>query len=101
MFPANSAISFSYSNLLKLCYCEIRCLPGHKFQLCCTTKKSRFLYLRLYFAVVSAIAVKSSDPSSFLDVFFVRSLSWQTEKVPGAMNSGHNIQHATKIAEEN
>lgn len=33
LFPANSAISFTYSNLLKLCYCEITCLPGHKFQL--------------------------------------------------------------------
>lgn len=50
--------------------------------ICYTTKKTQFLYLRLYFAVVSASAVKSTKPSSPSDFCFVRSLTWQIEKVP-------------------
>lgn len=73
---------YKYQSLLKLYLYIIMCLPGHKFQSYAVLLKSQFLYLRSYFAVVSASAVKSTEPSSLLDFFFVMSLTWQTEKIP-------------------
>lgn len=45
-------------------------------------EKSQFLYLRLYFAVVSASAVKSTEPSSLLD-FLLGLWPGKLERFPG------------------
>lgn len=45
-----------------------------------TTQVKKFLYLRLQFTVASASVVKSTEPSSFGDFFFLRNFTCHTEK---------------------